>query len=124
MFIDAKSNEAPCFIQVSPVTASWVYETSSKPSATNVAIAMSLAPPIFDGWNPTHKNGDEWGMVYGIAIPTLGSLGLQLQLSIEPWSMGEVTPQPLGCGGPWAPRTVVFSAQSTKFTGETWCACK
>ena len=23
-----------------------------------------------DGWNPTHKNGDEWGMVYGIAVPT------------------------------------------------------
>ena len=21
-------------------------------------------PPIFDGWNPTHENGDEWGMVY------------------------------------------------------------
>ena len=21
-------------------------------------------PLIFDGWNPNHKNGDEWGMVY------------------------------------------------------------
>ena len=28
-------------------------------------------PPIFDGWNPTHQNCDEWGMVYGIAMPTL-----------------------------------------------------
>ena len=18
-------------------------------------------PPVFDGWNPTHRNGDEWG---------------------------------------------------------------
>ena len=29
---------------------------------------------MFDGWNPTHRNGDEWGTVYdvyGIAIPTL-----------------------------------------------------
>ena len=25
---------------------------------------MSLAPPIFDGWNPTHKNGNDWGIVY------------------------------------------------------------
>ena len=30
----------------------------------NVGLAMSLAPPMFDGWNRTHKNGDEWGMVY------------------------------------------------------------
>ena len=28
-----------------------------------VGIAMENQPPIFDGWNPTHKNGDEWGMV-------------------------------------------------------------
>ena len=28
-------------------------------------------PSIFDGWNPTHKNGDELGMVHDIAIPTL-----------------------------------------------------
>ena len=21
-------------------------------------------PAIFDGWIPTHENGDEWGMVY------------------------------------------------------------
>ena len=26
-------------------------------------VAMSLAPPIFHGWNPTHKNGDDRGMV-------------------------------------------------------------
>ena len=26
-------------------------------------------PHQIDGWNPTHKNGDEWGMVYDIAIP-------------------------------------------------------
>ena len=30
----------------------------------NVGIAMSLAPPMFDGWNPTHQHGDEWGLVY------------------------------------------------------------
>ena len=28
-------------------------------------------PPIFDGWNPTHKNVDKWGMNYDIAIPKL-----------------------------------------------------
>ena len=28
-------------------------------------------PSIFDGEHTTHKNGDEWGMVYEIAIPTL-----------------------------------------------------
>ena len=32
---------------------------------------MSSTTLIFDGWNPTHQNGDERGMVYGIAIPTL-----------------------------------------------------
>ena len=26
---------------------------------------------IFDGEHTTHKTGEEWGMVYGIAIPTL-----------------------------------------------------
>ena len=41
-------------------------------SEKNVGIAMScmFTTLIFDGWNPTHENGDEW-MVYGIAIPTL-----------------------------------------------------
>ena len=29
---------------------------------------MPYTTLIFDGWNPSHKNGDDWGMVYGIAI--------------------------------------------------------
>ena len=29
----------------------------------NVGIAMPCLPSIFDGWNPTHKNGDDLGMV-------------------------------------------------------------
>ena len=110
-------------VRESPIGSSTANLSTAKGNKwNNVGIAIINHPFLMV--YTTHKNGDEWGMVYGIAIPTLGSLGLQLQLSIEPWSMGEVTPQPLGCGGPWAPRTVVFSAQSTKFTGETWCACK
>ena len=27
---------------------------------SNVGIAMSYTSLIFDGWNPTHKNGDDW----------------------------------------------------------------
>ena len=35
-------------------------------------IAMSqYTTHQIDGWNPTQKNGDEWGMVYGIAIPII-----------------------------------------------------
>ena len=30
----------------------------------NVGIAMPQTNLIFDGWNPTHKNGDDCGMVY------------------------------------------------------------
>ena len=33
----------------------------------------SNKPPIFDGKHTTHKNGDEWGMVYDIAIATFGT---------------------------------------------------
>ena len=32
---------------------------------------MSSTTHQIDGWNPTHKDGDEWGMVYGIAKATL-----------------------------------------------------
>ena len=28
----------------------------------NVGIAVSQTTLIFAGWNPSHKNGDEWGM--------------------------------------------------------------
>ena len=38
------------------------------------AIINHHKPPIFDGWNPTHKNSEIWGMVYEIAIPTLLTL--------------------------------------------------
>ena len=34
-------------------------------------VMFTSLSPIFDGWNPTHQNCDEWGMVYGIAMPTL-----------------------------------------------------
>ena len=30
----------------------------------HVGIAMSQTTHQIDGWNPTHKTGDEWGMVY------------------------------------------------------------
>ena len=62
---------------------------------------------IFDGWNPTHKNGDEWKMIYGIAISTYYILGHMLwpvisfgfplilhgsqdlsQNPLVPWSLG------------------------------------
>ena len=32
---------------------------------------------IFDGEH-THKNADDWGMVYGIAIPTLPVYGIPI----------------------------------------------
>ena len=39
--------------------------------------------PLFDGWNPSHKNGDDWGMVYGIAIPTSKNHGC---FASQPWT--------------------------------------
>ena len=39
---------------------SWPY---GQPNAINL--------PFGNGWNPTRKNGDDLGMVYGIAFTTL-----------------------------------------------------
>ena len=30
----------------------------------NVGMSQCHKPPIFDGWNPTYENCDEWGMGY------------------------------------------------------------
>ena len=30
----------------------------------NVGGCNVISQPFVDGWNPTHENGDDWGMVY------------------------------------------------------------
>ena len=36
-------------------------------------------PSIFDGWNPPHRNGDDWGMVQmTLRFTNIGSLALEM----------------------------------------------